>query len=269
MSDILNSENLSYVFSNIIDELPSLIGTTDWEKISHDFELKLEWLKKSKSETERIQLSSDLVEMIAPYSLARTRFIELIKILDPYNAIFVGVASIAQQIGIEKHITDQLKMVTSKEYYQGLKVMKIRKGGDKGKSIKLGNLDIDFAEMTELFASMVSTMAGIVGQTNYLLIAAGVLLITRSFHKALTIDLSEHEASVFWGFIHICDDKKISNGDDILKSTNHERKKIGLKPLSKEELKNALHKLASIKSVQPIEGRRNVWQIIEKHTLSN
>ncbi len=269
MSNSIRSDNIAFVCSKIRGELPLLIGTAAWAEISSSLETKLDQLLGSTSELERLQFSGDLVEMIAPYPAARTRVKGLLEMLDPYNGVLTGMALIARQIGTNEDIIDQLTMAALQATSPQLKLIEIRKGRDKGKSIKLKNLEFDFGDTTGLVASIIGTAASIVGQTNHLLMAAGILLAARTFYEAITIDLSEQEASVFCGFIQTCDTNRTANRDDILKSTNHERKNIGLKPLTKNELKNVLHKLTAIKSIQPVEGKQNMWRIIEKHRIRN
>jgi hypothetical protein len=133
------------------------------------------------------------------------------------------------------------------------------------RSIKLGNLiHADMGTLLELVAGGVLVGADMVAQPHPIIIAAGLLLIIRSFTRAMKVEFSEREASVFWGLIQACDEKKIATFDSVVERTNAVRKEVGLRPLSEEQIKVALGALESIKSIRPVKDKPGTWRIRER-----
>lgn len=133
------------------------------------------------------------------------------------------------------------------------------------RSIKLGNLvHADMGTMLEIVAGGVMTGADMAAQPHPIIVAAGLLIMIRSFTRALKVELSEREASVFWGLIQACDEGKVAAFDAIVERTNQVRAEAGLDPLSEGEIGLALRVLESIKSVQPAKGKKGAWRIRER-----
>lgn len=139
--------------------------------------------------------------------------------------------------------------------------------GTRAKSIKFGNLRFDFGAAGELAAGLLATITKIVGKDDFLIITASVLLLLRGLQKMSTITISEVEATVFWGFALGCDEKKKAELQVIRRHANQERAKVGLEKLSTNQVMNALHNLAHIKSVAQISEPNDTWQIIEQYTF--
>jgi hypothetical protein len=133
------------------------------------------------------------------------------------------------------------------------------------RSIKLSNLvRADMGTILEIVAGGVMTGADMAAQPHPIIIAAGLLILIRSFTRALKVELSEREASVFWGLIQACDEGKVAAFDAIVERTNQVRAEAGLDPLSEGEIGLALRLLESIKSVQPAKGKEGAWRIRER-----
>jgi hypothetical protein len=133
------------------------------------------------------------------------------------------------------------------------------------RSIKLSNLvHADMGTILEIVASGVLTGADIAAQPHPIIIAAGLLIMIRSFTHAITVEFSEREASVFWGLIQACDKKKVATFDAVVERTNAVRNEVGLSPLSKEEIRLALRVLESIKCIRPVKKRLGTWRIRER-----
>ncbi len=111
-----------------------------------------------------------------------------------------------------------------------VRLIKIKEGGtEPGKSVKIRNFHLDLLSMTELIATTLITVADPV--------VAGVLLIIGSLTripKAITIEISEQETSVFWGFVLARDADNSAEESLIAEHTNNERKKNGRLPLTNE-----------------------------------
>lgn len=132
------------------------------------------------------------------------------------------------------------------------------------RSLKLANLKhADLTAVLELVAGGTLTTADFLSQPHPILIAAGLLVMICAFTRLVTIEFSEREASVFWGLIHSCDDKKIARFDGILVSTNEIRHQAGLPPLSPSELRLALGVLQRLKTVTPLKAEPDAWRVRE------
>lgn len=135
-------------------------------------------------------------------------------------------------------------------------------------SIKLLNIHFDFGDLTNLVAGIINTsIKDVAGEANYFLKAAGVLLILSSIYKALEVEISEKEASVFWGFAQSCDEQKMAIESLIRSTTNVNRKKIGLKSLGGDEFKNSLYKLEKLKAIKRVGESPPKWIIVERYRL--
>lgn len=270
MSNLMNSKNILAALNSIQSELPSLVGIDDWVKISDIFSRKLDQLRHSNEDIERQQLSANLIGMLAPYDDARERLKAAIlaesKQEDLYSSIIGDLASVAEQMGL-KGVRAKLGAEGLQSSSEQVRLMLMKEGFNKVKSIKLKNLTFDFSEMSELAAGIFATVSKILGDTHPILMAAGVLLIVRCFYKAMTVEIAEREASVFWGFIQACKKGKTASETAIIENTNKERVRVGLETLTSDQVKNALYKLASIKSVTPIRDKPKTWYIIENYKI--
>lgn len=150
----------------------------------------------------------------------------------------------------------------------GVRLIKIKEGGiDVGKTIKIRNFHLDLAMIGELAASTTMTVDKIIHQPDPQIVVAGVLLIIRSLTRAITVQLSEQETSVFWGFVLARDANNVAEEGLITESTNKERVKIGLLPLTNEQVKNILCRLKALKSVEFVKGKQDIWRIVEKYKI--
>jgi hypothetical protein len=270
MSSLMNSRNIISALINIRSKLPSLLGTDNWVKISEIFNSKLDQLQHSTDDIEQQQLAANLIGMLASYDDAREYLKEVIAAeseqTDPYGSFLSNLASIAEQMGLEG-VRARLDAEALQSSSEQARVVFMKGNLSRAKSIKLKNLSFDFGEMSELATGVLSVGSRIFGDTHPILMAAGVLLVVRSIYKAMTVEIEEREASVFWGFIQACDKEKAASEADIKECTNEERLKTGLKPLDSDQIKNALYKLLSIKSVTPIEDEPETWRITEKYRI--
>ena len=123
--------------------------------------------------------------------------------------------------------------------------------------------------MTELIASTTITGTTVITQPDPHIVVAGVLLIINSLTEAVTIQLSEEETSVFWGFVLARDRDNSAEECLIAEYTNDERIKHGRQPLTNDGVRDALRRLEKLKSVEPVEGEQDtdIWRIVEKYEI--
>lgn len=257
MSNIDSPKNILSALIRAEAELINLVSG-DWPHLADRYSQ----LKAALANEEDKWLASvEIKELFAPYPSARQRLEGAILEQDLQGSVALGMAAIASQIGASYEAA-----APPEPRMRGIFV----KSPTQARSIKLGNFSFDFGEMSELAAGIVMTgndLIGDFGAKQYVLVAAGVLLVARSLLKAMTVELSEREATVFYGFAQAAGGDKSAAEADILERTNAARKEIGLKPLDADDLKNALHKLAQICSVQHIETSSDRWQIVETYKV--
>src|SRR5690606_41300215 len=103
--------------------------------------------------------------------------------------------------------------------------------------------------------------------SNHLLAAAGVLLIIRGLLKATTEEISEQDASVFWGVIQAQRHnvaRRVTTAR-VLEHTNQERAKVQLPSLTEQQDRPALYNLVELGSVEQVDKEHEIWCIIEKY----
>ncbi|MBK8024767.1 MAG: hypothetical protein IPK19_25945 [Chloroflexi bacterium] len=142
-------------------------------------------------------------------------------------------------------------------------------GGVGGaKSVKFRNMQLDLGDFAKISAGFITTGFDIIDKPHPLLIAAGVLLTVYALHDTMKIELSEQEASVFWGMIQATGTMKGAGLKllTILETTNAERAKYHLDALTENQIQYSLDKLVRIHSVE-ITGK--TYRIIERYTLKD
>jgi len=274
------------VLNRIEDELPELIGSEGWTVVGDRIQAKMKQLRVCTDPTEQALLSVELIGLLNPYDQANKR----------YNVEFEIQEDLQQQM--HHNVTALLadlktsdKQLTSSAYAltyilqgtinptdlptpqeiakrrelrnRGIKIPRSGVGG--GKSIKFQNMHLDFGEMAEIAAGAMLAGFQVIEKPHPLMIAAGVLLTIKAVTKAMTVQLTEQEASLFWGFIQVRDEDNTASKDAIFEKTNSERKINEQKPLTKAELERSLRALSDLKSIEPIEDSR--WRLIESYSI--
>ncbi len=253
MLNINTPENIRLALDIVEEELIILIGSA-WA----EFEQKYRDLYRALTDEEMKWLASvEIIELFAPYITARQRLNNAIVEQDIIAGVLQGMAKIAESIGVFQNSSTRLITMQSP-----IKV----------KSIKLGNFEFDFGDMSEICANVILTGNQIEADfavKKYVLVAAGVLLMARSLSKAFTTELSEREATVFYGFTQVADKENCSILNDIREKANEVRAEINLELLDEAKVMQALHNLGKIKSVLLIDDKTSTWCIIEKYQLKS
>jgi hypothetical protein len=274
MSSIMNPDNIQAALDSLESELSSLTGNEAWETIKDEFDtLKLE-LQDSNDPEKRDRLASELIDLLVPYERARDRLREEIR-LQHIRAVLrdtieTDLPAFAAKMEMDSKIVEpsaavilESIVVDLDQEESGVRLIKIKEGDtEPGKSVKIRNFHLDLLSMTELIATSIITAADPV--------VAGVLLIIGSLTKvpkAITIQLSEQETSVFWGLVLARDADNAAEESLIAEYTNVEREKTGRLPLTNEGVRDALHRLEKLKSVELVGGKQDTWRIVEKYEI--
>ncbi len=243
-------------------DLIALVGA-DWPKLEaqyRDLRARLE----GDAGPAQMLAAAEVVELFAPFDAARERLNDALAAQTDAGAVLLGLADVAEQLGLDSAVSALFKDAAQSG---GPHRLILQKSPTQAKSLKLGNLSFDFGDLAELVTGLIATThTEIIGQTSYILLAAGVLLILRALYKVTAVKLDEREATVFWGFAQAAQNGEAAE-TAILAQANTARAEVGLEALEPLELKNALHKLAEIKSVARAEGKAETWRVIEKHNV--
>lgn len=261
--------------TRIYSELPDLIGD-DWPTIQPQVDQHIAALK---ADPNNYAAMGQLSSLFWPYEQAQQRFNAELKVQEIiHQNIQAGIASIAGELGFDPNTVDGLTAAGFAKLHWDFdpetvppvddsqtRAITMTKGGvDGGQSVKFTNMHLDVGTFSEIAAGFVTTGFDILDKPHPLLIAAGVLLTVRALHNAMKTELSEQEASVFWGMTQT-EEKELTE-ETIWHSTNREREKYGLPPLEAAQLRQSLTRLETIKSITRSD---DTYTVTEKYTITD
>jgi hypothetical protein len=262
----LSPAHVLNALASVENEWPDLVGA-EWPNIEaqyRDLRTKLE----STTGPAQMLAAADLVQLFAPYAAARECLSAAIAGETEEGSILVSLADFADQLGLDPTVSAQFKKAAQPESSQRFMW---QSSPTKATSLKLDNLTLNFelGAFSEFLIGLITTATkDVLGEANMILKAMGVMLIIASLYKATSIKLDEREATVFCGFAKAPTRKGGVKEEVILAHANAVRHAVSLKPLDRQELGNALHKLAEIKSVERVAGQSATWRIIEQHNVN-
>jgi len=247
-------------------EWPALVGA-EWPQIETRYRDLRAQLERATGPAQ-MRAAAEVVQLFAPYAAARERLSAAIAAQTEAGKVLFALADIADQLGLDPTVSAQFKEAAQPGSQQRFVW---QSSPTKATSLKLENVVLSFelGAFSEFVLGLIVTATkDVLGETNAILQAAGVLLMVASLYKATAVKLDEREATVFCGFAKA--PRKPDGGvkeEVILAHANAVRHTVSLKPLDMEELGNALYKLAEIKSVERVAGQAGTWRIIEKHNV--
>lgn len=271
---VKHATNLLVALIRLKDVLPDLVGQEAWKRVGDDFIVQLNQLNRSTTDDELIELAVKLGETIAAFGAARQHLYEEVLALsllreavedrlgetmhaDALDSRSTEDAIITLQLLIDLELED-----IGEEETRTLTLAPGGLGG--GKSVKVENFRINYEEIAEAAAGAVMTGVDIAGKPHPLVISAGILLIIQGILGAITVPITEREASVFWGLLKA---QRTSSGVDelsLIKEVNAERARFGLHRLSDGLIIHTLRELEKLKSVELVDG---AWRIVEEYKV--
>jgi hypothetical protein len=275
-------QNVVTAVQRVYSELPELIGLDRWVGLDAAIRSRIERLRRSMNPNEQLLLSIELMEQFAPYPRALERLnSELAIQVAVQSSVIVELDRLAAILGIDSEKTEAflaashmtLNWTVDPENMPGIEDIKQRKitlapgGMDGGKSMKFSNMHLDLGEMGEIAAGSMLAGYQMIDKPHPLIIAAGILLTIRALRKAMTVEISEQHASVFWGMTKI---RRLDNTcleSEILQHTNSEREKYGLKSLTEQDLRYSLSKLEQLHSIESVQDEPKTWRITETYVI--
>lgn len=281
MSDLMSPYNILAALNRIEEELPTLVGAEGWSTIGEDLTMTLGQLRSSSESAEQEELADKLIDLLSGYGQARARLNAEIDVQAAVKDELAGdLMAIADQlVGISK---DGSQTFVEAAYYplswsfdpedlskpDPERRITIKPGGLKGgRSIKFSNVHLDLGEMSEMGAGALLLGYDAITKSHPLVIVAGVLLTIRALTKAMTVELGEQEASVFWGFVQTRNTENTASDRAIFEKTNAERQRYGLDALTEAQFKNAMIILEQLKCIEKADGKSDSWRIIEQYKI--
>jgi hypothetical protein len=257
--NIYSPENILKALNIVENELIMLVGK-DWPEIA----TKYSELKQALTDDRgKLLASVEVIELFSPFEAARERINVAILRQDELGDIMLAIADITRRMNLDPKIS--MAFAEAAQPSSNMRHVVIS-NIDEAKSFKLGNIQFDLGEMhifgTAIMAIIAEKFVG--KDVSPFIIAVGILSIAQKLIEKMTVEFDEREATVFYGFSQIVEDDKAASESAIRKATNIEREKIGLAPLDKIQLRNTLHQLEKLKTVELVEDKGDTWCIIER-----
>ena len=264
----LSPAQVLIALASVEHEWPVLVGP-EWKNIKEQY-YNLRDRLESSTGPDQMLIAANIVQLFAPFAAAREHLSIAITRVAEEGSILISLANLADQFGLDPAVSMQFKKAaqpgSSQRYIW-------QSSPTKAISLKLENVILSFepGAFSEFLIGLVTTATkDVLGEPNIILRAMGVLLMIASLYKVTSIKLDEREATVFCGLAKTAPRKGSGVKEElILEHTNTVRRKVSLKPLDRQELGNALYKLAEIKSVELVNGQLKTWRIVEKYNLKH
>lgn len=259
----------------IYGELPSLTGAEAWSSIQPQVDAHIKTLE---AEPDAFLASTQLFGLLAQYEPARQRMADEINIqADLSQSLEKQLRQIAEELGFDTRITAGLtaaalanlaweadpETIPSAEELQRSR-LKLEQGGVGGAtSVSFKNMRLSKWDFATVAAGFVTTGFDMANTPHPIFIAGCIVLVARMLRDKMTLHLSEQDASVFWGMIRAGEQGELDK-TAIMATTNAEREKYRLDPLSENQLERSLETLEKIKSIEKVG---DVYRIIERFKI--
>ena len=249
---------------SLYSELPSMVGEKDWDDtIKPTVDQYLSELEQSQiNSSGAIQASLKLMQCLSriPDVREKIRTHLMIQQVEKTTgeSIDPEIKSSMVFFRLDNADEESVRRITIK-----------KEGIDGATSYKLSNLYLDRQRLLDALADTASGAVGVLTNPNPFGIIAGVLGVFRALYKAITVDISQQDASVFWGLIQGQADQAAISENSLLDITNDQRQKLGISQLSSDELRSSLSVLEKVKSIKKAPGKSGYFTIVESFRITN
>jgi hypothetical protein len=291
MQDKPTPHDILAAVERMFDEFSILVGEDNWKSISAQLESHIQILRLSQDSTERLESSAAIVSIIAAYENTRQRLYDELTVQRIVaNSIADSMRHKAKELDFQEedlplimaallalvhwdvdHETIHSRDITTTE--RTITLAPGGKGGGKSVHFKNLKLNLDKNKWAQLIAGSALTSHEIRQTSSMVVIAFGIILIIATLRDALTIALSEHEASLFWALISLKSNFEQVVESELFRFTNLERqmyfKKLGKSDLSQEEFMRALFRLEELGIIRSVQnsGEGRKWMIVENYSI--
>jgi hypothetical protein len=281
VTDIHSNFNILMAMTRLEPMLPTLFNNV-WNDIKLQLETDLEALRNSKDDDEQERLADQLSDTMNRFPESQERLQKELYIQYILKQVIADSSkALMEKLNIEE---ETLKASLDVALYSSRwaidsedlpsiedispRAITISTGGlEKIKSIKFRNLHLDFVEISMILSAALLAGHNAVKEASGFVVAAGVLLTIAMLGKAATVEISEQDASVFWGFIQARVMNNRASESAIIYLTNSERAKYKRSPLSVDDIQRSLINLQSMKCIARVKGHPDIWEIIEQFQI--
>lgn len=137
----------------------------------------------------------------------------------------------------------------------------IMSSGGSARSIKLRNILLDLRKLIKAVATSTLTIVGSVEVPWTIPLAA--LLVLDTLFDIMAQDINEKQASVLYALWSRSGEIRSFNSNDLLDIVNNDRNDSCNKPLTADDLTEALDNLKQIGCIKQISKEKKEWQICE------
>lgn len=184
-------------------------------------------------------------------------------ILKYWNGLGVKAEELDTKDAAEEIINNFVEIdPPEKEVSVYLELMTFRSGGrGGGRSVKPGNIFLNFRKLISFLASCVLTGASMV-HSPWTAPFAAVVLWDRLWSN-LNLELSEREAAIIWTLWLYRDKNDCVPDSGLLEKINSELNKFGRSSISQEELNDSLSKLKEMECIEAWSQDPSKWWLCE------
>jgi hypothetical protein len=184
---------------------------------------------------------------------------------DAYRSYLDQLQRLGNDLNLSPRETEILKNIAADDR---LRVLVMSPGGKGGaRSIKLSNFEFNLGELAPVVSSILLALYGANDPQNPLLISGIILLAIGAVYKAASREISEQEATVFWGLISACSSGTRTKLKSVIKQTNTERAKAYLPALTKDQVLYSLDLLERMNTVAKVQSPKDIWEVSESYRL--
>lgn len=282
MSNPNSPEFVLVAVKHIYDELPNLIGQDNWNSIGETVDKHMIAIEKAEKPEQRLLPSTQLFGALAQYEPARLRLASELKIQEiisenigkAFATFSTDDSALRDQLlaellaGMRWEIEPET-LPNQNEDVRNRGISLESGGTSGGKSLKFRNFTLDLADMMIIAGGFLFTGQDMIDKPKPFVLVAGVLLMVGTLLNAMTKEISQQEATVFWGFLVAASHKvdKQASTARILETTNSEREKRGLNPLTDTQFKYSMKILEQLSSIESVDD--STWRIIERFEIKD
>lgn len=262
--------------TKIEQDLPALVGEADWQLIGSQVNQILTTFRGTSNPDQQAVIALELIDMLSPYPAADRRLRQVLNANSDGQLAFVAylqqqvkpaLLEIAAREGIspvevEQVLAQLLESATITQDDSAIKGLSLSQGGiDGGKLAGVNYLDIDLLKMGAFLSGAVLTIVGVI-PTPWLFPLA--LIVTLApLQDIATKNLERDDATVLWGLMHATGRPNNSVREYfVFETTNKERQRFELHPLSEEVVRSSLNTLKRLGIAQH-DKAANHWSFVE------
>jgi hypothetical protein len=267
--------NIYTAAKRIYAELPTLIGD-GWTEMQPQLDAHMKAVEAAPTMDDAFYPATQIQKLIRQYPDARTRLSDEMRL---QATVQRNIAVQLRELGFDDEQVQGISplafigiqweadpdTIPQNEDEIRSRTVTMQRDFSDGKSVKFSNFELDTGAFMKLSAEFAMIGQDAIDKPKPFVIAAGVLLVLWTLRGEMTEKLTQQEASVFWGVAVACSHKspRVATKTTILEKTNAERGKVGLAPLTDDQLQYSLTRLLEVKSIQRVPGQADTYEMIE------